>query len=67
MAYLVTFDNGTEEKYPSVTKAFKAVEQSFQNCGDRELKEVKSTLRSIGMVNIKHGMTDRISCWIEVV
>ena len=63
--YLVTFNNGTEQKFTSVVKAVQGIEASFQ-CGTKqELAEIKRSLRLTDLIQINHCMADEVYCWIE--
>jgi len=63
--YLVTFTDNTEQKFTSITKAVKSIENHFQ-CGTAQtLQDIKKSLRLVGMTQVKHCMDETINCWIE--
>ena len=63
--YTVSFSDDTTEKFTSVTKAYKAIEQYWQ-CGNAEtLAQVKADLRDIDFAIVSFCLDNSIKCFIK--
>jgi hypothetical protein len=67
MTYLVTFHGKTEKEYKTLTGAYKACENFFQNQARMSIVEVGQELEDKGWCKLFHGMTDDLECFIETI
>lgn len=62
--YIATINN-KEQKFTSVVKAVKAIEEFFQCGTEQTLYEIRKALKTTGLVQVRHCMCKNTFCWLE--